>query len=272
MKIALSTCDDHCQTERMIRRRTPSISPEIGSTRQRLLNEHPWVAFLLPLTVFMLVGTLEATELSGSRFFGLIRYEFYPLVYATKILLTTMALIFVWPMYGVFPFRLSPLALGVGVVGVVAWIGLVHLGLEQMLSLGWLIERGERVGYNPLEALGHRPAAAYAFLVVRFYGLAVVTPVAEEMFLRGFLIRYVEDPDRWSTQPIGRVGWGALMAGTVFPMMTHPGELFAALVWFSLVSWLMIRTRNIWDCIAAHMITNLLLGLYVMATGHWQFW
>ena len=70
----------------------------------------------------------------------------------------------------------------------------------------------------------------------------------------------------------GRRDWPALIAGTVFPMLMHPGELFAALVWFSLVSWLMLRTRNIWDCITAHMVTNLLLGIYVMCSGQWHFW
>jgi hypothetical protein len=31
----------------------------------------------------------------------------------------------------------------------------------------------------------------------------------------------------------------------------------------------MLRTRNIWDCVAAHATTNLLLGIYVVATGEW---
>ena len=53
---------------------------------------------------------------------------------------------------------------------------------------------------------------------------------------------------------------------------TEHSELFAALVWFSLVSWLMLRTGNIWDCITAHLVTNLLLGVYVIYFGHWQFW
>lgn len=246
--------------------------PGGGSVRRRLLEQHPWVAFIVPLSVFLLIGTLEATELSGSTFFGLIRYEYYPVVYTAKILLTALALILAWPAYRVFPLRVSPLAVGVGVVGVVLWVGLIHLGLEQMLPLGWITGKGERVAYNPLEALQHRPVLAYAFVAVRFLGLAMVIAVAEEMFLRGFLIRYVESPDGWSTLRIGQAGWPALIAGTVFPMLMHPGELLAALVWFSLVSWLMLRTRNIWDCITAHMVTNLLLGIYVMSTGHWQFW
>jgi hypothetical protein len=49
----------------------------------------------------------------------------------------------------------------------------------------------------------------------------------------------------------------------------HPQEALAAAVWFSAITWLMLRTRNIWDCVAAHAVTNLLLGLYVVVTGNW---
>ncbi|TWU19684.1 CAAX prenyl protease-related protein [Allorhodopirellula heiligendammensis] len=246
--------------------------PTATSSREHLLEQHPWVAFVLPLVVFMLVGTLEATERSGATLFGLVGVELYPVVYTVKILLTIIALVLVWPAYRVFPMRLSPAAIGVGVMGVIIWIGIDALDIEQMLGFGWLADRGERVAYNPLAALQHSPVLAYAFLAVRFFGLAVVIAVAEEMFLRGFLIRYVEDPDRWNTLPLSQLGWPALITGTVFPMLMHPGELFAAMAWFSMVSWLMLRTGNIWDCITAHMVTNLLLGIYVMSTGNWHLW
>ena len=32
----------------------------------------------------------------------------------------------------------------------------------------------------------------------------------------------------------------------------------------------MLRTRNIWDCVAAHAITNLILGIYVVHSGTWR--
>jgi hypothetical protein len=45
--------------------------------------------------------------------------------------------------------------------------------------------------------------------------------------------------------------------------------LLAALVWFSLVTLLMVRTRSMWDCVVAHAVTNLLLGIYVVYSGSW---
>ena len=59
------------------------------------------------------------------------------------------------------------------------------------------------------------------------------------------------------------------ICGTAVPMLMHPGELFAAAVWFSLVTWLMLRTRSIWDCVIAHAVTNLLIGLWVLWSGDW---
>jgi membrane protease YdiL (CAAX protease family) len=78
--------------------------------------------------------------------------------------------------------------------------------------------------------------------------------------------------DNWWEVPFGEVTPLAAVVSTVVPMLMHPGELLAAAVWFSLVTWLMTRTRNIWDCVAAHAVTNLLLGIYVVTQEQWQLW
>ena len=109
---------------------------------------------------------------------------------------------------------------------------------------------------------------AWTFLAVRFFGLVAVVPVIEEFFLRGFVMRFVVDRDWWDV-PFGKVNRLAVVLGTAVPMLMHPGELLAALVWFSMITWLMLRTRNIWDCVVAHAITNLMLGIYVVACGVW---
>jgi uncharacterized protein len=82
-------------------------------------------------------------------------------------------------------------------------------------------------------------------------------------------MRLVVDQQWWEV-PFGKVNRLAIVLGTLVPMMMHPGELLAACVWFSLVTWLMLRTRNIWDCVAAHAVTNLLLGIYVVTSGDWK--
>lgn len=314
----------------------PSLPPEERAQPlpQGWLSRWPWIPFLLPMIVFMVLTSFEPTppkksSLSGAQLdtldfvepdlpgstasaeldsseaeeffdhsreggllFPAINYRYYPAVYSVKILLTLATMLLVLPAYRTFPWRVSGLSVAVGVVGVVLWIVLCHLQLEQKLvgpldrflgsfipgledgetpSIGLmsLLGAGERSAYNPLEQLRNNPAWAWGFLAIRFFGLAAVVPVIEEFFLRGFLMRFVIH-EKWWQVPFGTVNLAAVIAGTAVPMLMHPGELLAAMVWFSMVTWLMVRTRNIWDCVVAHAVTNLLLGVYVVLSGHWE--
>ncbi len=279
------------------------------------LSKWPWVTFLLPMAVYMLMGTLEPTpppatdsvDEATSEFekqleaaFGeqdsqaMIRYEHYPYIYTAKIAVTLVTMMLVWPGYRSFPWRVSWMSVVVGVVGVVLWIVLCQLQLEvklvgpidrflgEMLP-GELVEGeqpsiglvgffggGERSAYNPLEELSGTEVWAYVFLAIRFLGLALIVPVMEEFFLRGFLMRFVVHENWWQV-PFGSVNRTAVIVGTAIPILMHlPSEYMASLVWFSMVTWLMVRTRNIWDCVVAHIVTNFLLGVYVVASGQWH--
>ena len=236
-----------------------------------LLSRYPWLTFLLPFLVYMGVGSLEPSA-DGDVWLNLgIEYRHYPFIYTAKIVLTVVAIIFVLPGYRTFRFHVGPLGPLVGVLGGVAWIVLSQLHLEakllDLLGLGGRLDLGERPAFNPLEQLSDTPAWAYGFLAIRLLGLVVVVAVIEEFFLRGFLMRMVV-AEQWWTLSIGQVNRLAIVAGTVIPMLYHP-ELVAALVWFSAVTWLMLKTKNIWDCITAHAVTNCLLGVYVLTTGEW---
>jgi uncharacterized protein len=205
---------------------------------------------------------------------GRMPYRLYGAVYAIKIAATVGAMILVLPGYLMFPFRINGIALLVGVVGIVVWIGLCKLNLEQKLlaplGLGSLIDLGERPGFNPMKELADNPTWAYTFLAIRLFGLALVIPIIEEFFLRVFLVRFVMDVD-WFKIPFGKVDRLGLITSIAFPMLMHPAELFAAAAWFGMITWLMLRTRNIWDCVAAHAVTNALLGAYVIYFNEWQF-
>ncbi len=242
---------------------------------QDLLREQKWVAYVLPMAVYMIVGSFEPTppdpDAAETASSWQVSYDNYPWIYAAKLALTGVAMVLAWPVYREFPCRVSGLAVVVGVVGVVLWIGLCQLRLEERLwALLGYADFGARPAFNPWEQWPDRQGQVLAYLVLRFCGLVAIVPIIEEFFLRGFLMRFVMRPDWWEV-PFGSVNRMALVVGTVFPMLTHPGELLAAAAWFSMVTWLMVRTRNIWDCVTAHAITNGLLGAYVLATGEWRF-
>ncbi|MEX2186388.1 MAG: CAAX prenyl protease-related protein [Pirellulales bacterium] len=236
----------------------------------------PWLPYVLPLAVFLLISAVEPAADAAPSTWLPIAAEHYPLVYTAKIAAVIVALVLVWPVYRRFPLGVTPLGLLVGVVGGALWIGLCRSDIEEKVLAGlglesWL-STGTRAAYNPLEALTDNPAWMYGFLAIRFLGLAVLVPIIEEFFLRGFLMRFVTATD-WAKVPFGVASVMAIVVGTAFPVLSHPpSEALAVIVWFSLLTWLMLKTRNIWDCVAAHAVTNLMLGIYVVASGDWRLW
>ncbi len=264
--------------------RTFPAEPSGDDLQKKSWRTNPWLVFLGPFVLFMLMGAIEPSappspvvaaegEAESKPWLDLrLEYRHYPIIYSLKILLVTLAVAAVRPGYPRMQ-RISPLAPMVGVMGVAAWVALAHgqRWLEIASGLGPTIESwlgGRRAGFNPLEQLENQPAMAWGFLFVRFFGLAAVVPVIEELFLRGFVGRFPAANDWWRV-PIGQFDRVGLIAVIALPVLIHPHEALAAVVWFGAVAWLLLRTKNVWDCVVAHAITNLLLGIYVVVTGEW---
>jgi len=259
----------------------PSVDPAARTGRH-------WLLYVVPFIVYMLLNTLEPTppkpavnqpehaakpEKGGWFTLG-IPYSYYPVVYSAKVGITALLMLALAREYRQLPWRVSPLAGAVGAVGVVLWVGICLLELEPRilgpLGLDSVLGTGERAAFNPLAQLKDQPALAYGFLAVRFLGLVLIVPIIEELFLRGFLMRFITDSDWWQV-PIAGITTTAVAITTAAAMAMHPAELLAELAWFSSVTWLMFRTKNLTDCIVAHAVTNLLLGIYVVTTGNWRF-
>ena len=246
-----------------------------------LLERHRWLPFVLPFAVYMLVGALEPVhDADGGKLLGWeVSYAHgYSIVYTIKILLTLAAIVLVLPGYRQFRNPPGSLALLVGVVGIVVWVGLWKLsaltGLTDALSVPFakIFGPAKRSEFDPLGAFAAAPAWAWTFLGIRFFGLVIVAPIIEEFFLRGFLMRVVMEADWWHV-PFGKVNSAAVIVSLVWPLLTHqPGEYLAGIAWFGMVTWLMVRTRNPWACVAAHAVTNLMLGIYVVVWHQWALW
>jgi uncharacterized protein len=105
---------------------------------------------------------------------------------------------------------------------------------------------------------------------VRLAGAALVVPVMEELFWRSFVMRWIHHPDFLKVAP-AQVGIKALAISSVLFALEHH-LWFAGLLAGLAYGWLYIRTGNLWTAVVAHAITNALLGVYVLYTGHWHFW
>lgn len=238
-------------------------------------NTKATVAFILPLIVFLVIANFypdfadaelsNETQSNQTRWYlalvtGQVAIAFGLLAYFRKIY------------FQQFPLKVSPLSVVVGVIGIVLWIGICELNIERSVfqAVGLKSLASARPAFNPFDSL---PGSGIRnlFLILRFTLLALLVPVVEELFLRGWLVRWVQDP-KWESVNLKDLGWLALLTPSLYGVLTHPAEAIAAFLWFGLVTLLMYRTGNLWDCIVAHAITNLLLGIYVIRYAAWHLW
>ncbi len=145
----------------------------------------------------------------------------------------------------------------VGVLVFVLWIN---------LDQGWL-NLGGGAGFDPRNADGGLDWTLVAF---RLAGAALVVPVMEELFWRSFLLRWIERQDFLSV-PAGEIGFRAIVISSLLFGVEH-SLWFAGILAGLAYAELYRRYANLWVPIAAHATTNLILGLWVLHGGAWQFW
>ncbi len=232
--------------------------PSVAYTKAMSLKSLPaWVPYVAPFTLFLLMTTIE----------GRLPREAYPLAYSLKIVLVTVLLI----------------ALRRGIPearpGGGGWALATALGLLLCLMWVWVtphtpplkfLGSGNREGFDPGRAFATQ-AGLLSFLTVRFFGLVMIVPLVEELFFRSFLLRVATNLDDFQAVPLGTFSAVALLINVLVFALSHPEWLAAAI--FALALCLLLRyTKNLFACILAHGVTNLLLGVYVLHTGQWQYW
>lgn len=194
----------------------------------------------------------------------------YPTTYTITIAGTALLMLLAFPGYFKAPFKITIWSVIVGVVGIVVWIALVELD-RNFLHVGSMLAPGGRDAFNPFEELKGNQTWMWQFIAIRFLGLCLIVPFIEEFFLRGWLMRYIDDPD-WDQMPLAQHGQLAIFGVVGYAVVSHLGEPLAAAAWFGMVTWLFLKTKSIWDCVVAHAITNILLGIFVVYTGSWYLW
>ncbi|MEM9413073.1 MAG: CAAX prenyl protease-related protein [Planctomycetota bacterium] len=231
------------------------------------------VPFVLPFVLYMLIAS-RSPSLGPESIDDVEVNQYFYIVIAQLIATVAITIYFIRSYLRQFPFRIDIWGVIVGVLGVVLWVGICHLNLERELleAFGFENSLPERVGFNPFLQMTDSSQRLF-FLICRFSMLAIMVPIVEELFLRGWLVRYFADPEGDFHQvKLSDVGRAGIIAAAVYGVATHPGEALAAFVWFSMVTVLMIRTGKFWNCVLAHAVTNLLLGIYVIFFEAWHLW
>jgi CAAX prenyl protease-like protein len=137
--------------------------------------------------------------------------------------------------------------------------------------LGFTARRDD--GFDPT-VWADNPGMYAVVVAMRLLRMTLAVALAEELFWRGFLWRMISDPYRdFRDVPFGQWSWRALAVTVVLFAAAHLApDRFAAVVWCLIVSWLYVKTKSVGACVIAHAVSNIVLGLYVLATRQWGFW
>ena len=111
----------------------------------------------------------------------------------------------------------------------------------------------------------------WPFLVLRTLTSMALVPILEELFWRGWLMRWLIDTD-FQKVPPGTYAPQAFWLVAVLFASEHGPYWEVGLVAGIVYNWWMVRSRSLADCIVAHAVTNGLLAVYVVSGGHWQYW
>ena len=230
------------------------------------------VSLLAPLVVFFAVAWFMPDKATGENAGDIDPSEHLWQVIVRCVLMLVILAAF-WRSYiAEFKLQIDHWGVIVGVVGAALWVGICALQIEHIAAKVTGLQHllPERSGVNPWECYPDA-STRWLFLGFRFTLLVAAVPLAEELFLRGYFMRAMDAVD-WQSLPLREIGTTGLVAGTVYGVLSHPSECVAAAVWFSLVTWMMLRTGKFWNCVLAHAVTNLILGVYVCTTGTWDLW
>jgi uncharacterized protein len=107
--------------------------------------------------------------------------------------------------------------------------------------------------------------------VLRTARAALLVPILEELFWRGWLPRWIQDP-RVDRVPLGQYTPLAFWATALLFAAEHGPFWDVGLLTGIIYNWWMRRTKSLGDLVLVHAVTNLALSLYVIATRSWAFW
>jgi CAAX prenyl protease-like protein len=216
-------------------------------------------AFVAPMAAFIGLLALNGALASAGKLFWLQHSEYWIFPLQTVFCAGLLWSFREW--YELAAPRQLALGIIVGVLVFALWIAPQNfLGFPARTS-----------GFNP-DIFATQPFAYWFTVIFRFLRLVVVVPLVEEIFWRGFLLRYLID-EKFDQVPFGTFSWLSFLVVTGAFCLSHSSADWpAAAVTGALYNWVAYRTKSLSTCVATHALTNALLGLWIMSTKQWGFW
>lgn len=224
---------------------------------QSLLKQYPSLAWIAPFGVFMLLLAVSPMLAIPQPWESIVRVGILVAVivaFSGSILRTLR--IENW---------LGSIALGIAVCAL--WVA------PDMLIPGW---RNSIIFQNGLtgtlkNSIAPAELSDPLVLTLRFARAALLVPILEELFWRGWLPRYIVNND-WQKVPLGTFTRGAFIITAVLFAAEHGPYWEVGLLCGLIYNWWMMRTKSLGDIILVHAVTNAALSEFVLVTKRWEYW
>lgn len=99
----------------------------------------------------------------------------------------------------------------------------------------------------------------------------IIVPIVEELFWRGWLMRWLVSPDFRKIR-LGTYTPMAFWITAILFASEHGPYWDVGLITGIIYNLWMIRSKSIVDCIIMHAVTNGILSAYVIYTAQWRYW
>jgi exosortase E/protease (VPEID-CTERM system) len=149
----------------------------------------------------------------------------------------------------------APLPVVIGVLVFVIW-----LAFE-------LLKTGQS---SPVPPIPLRGEVLAAWCILRALGSVLVTPLAEELAFRGYLIRRLIAGD-FQSVPQGSFSWPSFLLSSLLFGMLHE-RWIAGIIAGLLYAAALYSRRRLADAVVAHATSNALIATHVLASGNWSMW
>jgi CAAX prenyl protease-like protein len=218
-------------------------------------NQRATIGYIAPFLAFVGVMGLERLTALPAEWLYLIRF----LIVAVLILTVSRPYLSLRPS--------APMAsIVIGIAVFLIWIGPDALfGYRHF----WLFEN--RLTGSATSSLAPELKNNLAFILLRSAGSFLLVPILEELFWRGWMMRWLIDMD-FLKVPLGKYVPSAFWIVAILFASEHGPYWEVGLAAGIIYNWWLIRTRNLADCILAHAVTNAVLAGYVLVTDRWQYW
>lgn len=206
----------------------------------------PYYPYVIPFTAFMILTEISRL-IEGSVYY----------VYPIKTLVAALLIIYYWKSYKELNMGWTFFALFAGIAVFIIWVGFDDF-----------YPKLDGASYDPgfFESRMFR-----AWLIFnRMIGSVIVVPVMEELFWRSFVLRFIINVDFLKVK-LGTFTWTSFIISSLLFGSEH-SQWLVGIIAGAIYNVVLYHRRELSDCIAAHAITNFLLGVFVIASGRYEFW